>query len=247
MGAILQLGARALLSMLFWAALLSTATLVVNLFVVRACRRRLRGAGRSTRGATAVLVPLLCVLLPLFAAYLGISCALQRSCAAALEQGSDALVDLAVTHGLAAGKRELGVTDDGAVFPVERLREAARRHAAGRPTSGGVAVHHPLLLPFVIAMYLPELLDAVWWSTVDMALAGAHDLAAGVTWRDVERRVEPHLRSQGARLSGTVADELRAGAWLAIGILLLAVLVVDLLALAITSRMARPAPAPALR
>lgn len=242
MGAILQLGAGALLSVLFWASLFSTATLVASLLVVRACRRRLRGAGRSTRGATAVLIPLLCVLLPLFAAYMGVSCALQRSCAAAIEQGSGALVDLAVTRGLAAGKRELGVTDDGAVFPVERLREASRRHAAGRPARGGVAIHHPLLLPFVIAMYLPELLESAWWSTVDMALAGAHDLAAGVTWRDVERRVEPYLRSQGGRLFGMIADELRAGARFAIWVLLLAILAVDLLALAITARMARAAP-----
>jgi hypothetical protein len=243
MSAILQLGASALLSVLLWASLLSVATLVASLLVVRACRRRLRGAGRPTRHATAVLVPLLCVLLPMFAAYMGAACALQRSCAAAIDRGSDALVDLAATRGLAAGKRELGVTDDEAVFPVETLRRASRGRTAGRPSSGA-ATHHPLLLPFVIAMYLPELLETAWWSTVDLALAGTHDLAAGVTWRDVERLVERHLRSQGGRLFGMIADDLRAGARFSLWIALLAALVAYLLALAITARMARAAPAP---
>ncbi|HZS39656.1 MAG TPA: hypothetical protein VFF06_22645 [Polyangia bacterium] len=210
MSAIWSLGfGDVVLPLVFWVPLFFAVTLIANLLVVRACRRRLRARGHDTAWPTTLLVVPLCVLGPIFAGCLGAPFSLERSAGCVLERGGRELAGRAASFGERPARELLGVRGDEdpvELAPARKLLEARIRRADDAREHGAWAA----------IKQVPELFERAYFGALVVA-SYTFPVERAVPFGELARRARKPFELGGAHVPGLdllqrSADRCYAGA-----------------------------------
>jgi hypothetical protein len=219
------------LPILFWAPAFAIVTLIVNLFVIRWCRRRLRAAGKLSGKATLLLVLLQGMAMPIFAGTLGVSFAMHRGVAKLVEASAAPMMDVTVDISAKVARQILADNQLGDDSTIISLADARTRVEAG------LASHPmPKIDGFAALTRMRPLLENMFWSAAKRELDGWTDADGDVTVAKVMTKTKTLLHKEGTKGFGWVADGMRSGAKQALIVLGLLLVVVNGLTIALVRR-----------
>ncbi len=194
MGDVIMLGfTDVLLPLIGWITLFFFGTLTAGIVVTVWSRGRLQRGKKPTGIATAFMVIVLCLALPVFAVYMSFSFALQRGVGHLLEKGGRSIVEWTLEVGGDAFEHAMEISGEDTLVDLVDLRKRFEEKKKPLATLPEAEAGSPLGMVVV----LPAFVEAMFWESLRIAVEDLDEEEQNIQWKDLRARAEKELVNQG--------------------------------------------------
>lgn len=225
-----------LLPLIGWVSLFFLVTLIGGILMTVWCRGRLQQGKQPTGIATAFMVIILCMALPVFAIYMSFSFALQRGVGNLLEKGGRSIVEWSVKLGADAFQQSMGIQDQESLVDLTDLRKRFKSNKKPLAILPEPEAGRPLAMVAV----LPAFVEAMFWESMHRAVKSMDKKDQQITWKELRVKAEQELADEGEKGFKEAGMRLHEGAGKSLKSMAGVVLALNLLAMLLCALFAGP-------